>query len=320
MARIARMVVEDEKAVYHVISRTTLGGLPIGDEEKTFFVDYLEDLGRRYFLDVLGFCVMSTHFHLLLEVTPPNEIPKKAVRERFGAYYGDKREWSDQEASGYLARWTSLPEYVKELRQRFSWFYNQKHGRRGAFWSERYKSLLLEKGLPLLYCLAYIDLNPVRAGLVDRPEAYRWNSLGFRKRTSEKNDFLSLDIGWPALNVSSRKKALKRYMDFLEDAGRLRFSNDEIEEMLTKSVAREEIPGDVDLKALCRLRKQHRWFQDSGILGSREFVTKYYLRFKHHFSTKKEKKPKKISGLDGIYSMKRLSEKARWPLRRRVEE
>ncbi len=106
----------------------------------------------------------------------------------------------------------------------------------------------------------------------------------------------------------SRKKALTWYMDFLHDAAQLQYSNDDLEEMLAKSAAGEEIPGELDLKAVVRLRKQHRFFQDAGILGSRAFVTKYFHRFKNHFTSKHEKKPKKISGLDGIYSMKRLGE------------
>ena len=51
-----------------------------------------------------------------------------------------------------------------------------------------------------------------------------------------------------------------------------------------------------------------RYFTDSGIIGSKEFVAKNYQRFKHLFHSKHEKKPKQIKGLDGMYSLKRLSE------------
>ncbi len=307
MPRIQRLVVRNEKAVYHIISRTTLEGLPIGEEGKNFFIELLKELGKRYFVDVFGFCVMGDHFHLILEIAPPKGIPIKAIRERFEAHYADRREWTKEEGAYHRKKWTSLSDYVKDLRQHFTVFCNKKLGRRGAFWSQRYKSMLLEKGRPLLYCLAYIDLNPVRAGVVETPESYRWNSIGYRKRTLKKNDFLSFDIGWPDLNGTSRKKALNRYIDFLHDAAQLRFSNEELEEMYAKSASGERIPGAPDLVALRRLRKQHRYFQDAGILGSREFVTKYYRRFKNYFTCKNEKIPQKIKGLDGIYSMKRLA-------------
>jgi putative transposase len=55
--------------------------------------------------------------------------------------------------------------------------------------------VIVEKGETLINCLAYIDLNPLRAGLVDRPEDYRWNSLGYHVQTGNKDNFLSLDFG-----------------------------------------------------------------------------------------------------------------------------
>ena len=55
MARIARMVVKDEPAVYHVMSRTALDGYPIGDVEKEYFVGLIKQLGKLYFVDILGF-------------------------------------------------------------------------------------------------------------------------------------------------------------------------------------------------------------------------------------------------------------------------
>ena len=59
MPRTARIVINDEEAVYHVMSRTALEGFPFGDVEKDYFVDLLKRLGSIYFADVLGFCVMG---------------------------------------------------------------------------------------------------------------------------------------------------------------------------------------------------------------------------------------------------------------------
>ena len=62
--------------------------------------------------------------------------------------------------------------------------------------------------------------------------------------------------------------------------------------------------------AISRPDKMHRtrYFTDSGIIGSKEFVGTIYQRFKHLFFSKHEKKPKPIKGLGGMYSLKRLSE------------
>jgi len=61
MARIARMMIAGEPAVYHVMSRTALDGFPFGDVEKDFFVDLLKRFSSLYFTEVLGFCCMGNH-------------------------------------------------------------------------------------------------------------------------------------------------------------------------------------------------------------------------------------------------------------------
>jgi hypothetical protein len=73
-------------------------------------------------------------------------------------------------------------------------YYNQRHNRRGTLWGERFKSVIVENGESLINCLAYIDLNPLRAGIVSRPEDYRWNSLGYHVQTGNNDNFLSLDF------------------------------------------------------------------------------------------------------------------------------
>jgi hypothetical protein len=57
-----------------------------------------------------------------------------------------------------------------------------------------------------------------------------------------------------------------------------------------------------------RFRYRTRYFTDSGIIGSKEFVFSNYEQFKHLFYSKHEKKPKPVKGLEGMYSLKRLSE------------
>jgi len=84
---------------------------------------------------------------------------------------------------------------MKEKKQSFSWFYNKRHNRRGTLWGERFKSVMVENGETLINCLAYIDLNPLRDGIVSRPEEYRWNSLGYHLQAENKDQFLSTDFG-----------------------------------------------------------------------------------------------------------------------------
>ena len=74
-----------------------------------------------------------------------------------------------------LARMGDVSEYMKTVKQRFSVWYNRNHRRFGTLWADRFKSVLVEgKGNPLQTMAAYIDLNPVRAGIVDDPKDYRF--------------------------------------------------------------------------------------------------------------------------------------------------
>jgi hypothetical protein len=87
---------------------------------------------------------------------------------------------------------SSLSEFVREIKVGFARYYNRKHNRRGYLWGDRFKSVIVDKGETLINCLAYIDLNPLRAGIVSRPEDYRWNSLGHHLQTNNHNNFLSI--------------------------------------------------------------------------------------------------------------------------------
>jgi hypothetical protein len=75
----------------------------------------------------------------------------------------------------FRKRFCDLSAFVKELKERFSRWFNKHHGRRGTLWMDRFKSVLVEDGEALRTMALYIDLNPVRAGLVEDPKDYRWS-------------------------------------------------------------------------------------------------------------------------------------------------
>ncbi len=74
----------------------------------------------------------------------------------------------------------SLSRFVQELKQTSSRWYNKRYNRKGTLWSERFKGIIVERGESQLVCSTYIDLNSVRAGIVQRPEDYRWSSMALR--------------------------------------------------------------------------------------------------------------------------------------------
>lgn len=120
----------------------------------TIFLD-AEDRQRycrllhRYFLahqiHLYHYCLMSNHVHLIAEATMA----------------------------------TGLRHAMHGLNLAYALTYKRRYGHTGHFWQDRFKSLLIAKDSYLLQCGAYVELNPVRARMVTRPEAYAWSSYRF---------------------------------------------------------------------------------------------------------------------------------------------
>lgn len=101
MPRIARMIVPDQRTVYHVMSRTALDGYPFGDVEKDELSKIMLKLSKLYFTEVLGFCIMGNHFHLLVRMFPESNYSDEEIRIRYVGFYGDDQEFSEEKVSGF---------------------------------------------------------------------------------------------------------------------------------------------------------------------------------------------------------------------------
>ena len=251
---------------------------------------------------------MGNHFHLVTQMNPDTDYTDEDIQNRFKDFYGDDQIFIKENIPNLRQKWASLSEYIKDIKHTFSLYYNKRHHRRGTLWGERFKSVIVQRGETLINCLAYIDLNPLRAGLVDRPEAYRWNSLGYHVQTGNKDGFLSLDFGLKEFGVKSDKERLRRYRRYVYEAGAVNRQGKGGVKVISNAIVEKERKKDFELSRIQRFQYRTRYFTDSGIIGTKEFVSKNYQLFKDLFQSKNEKIPKPIKGLDGVYSLKRLSE------------
>ena len=87
MARIPRLLVKGEETIYHIISRTALPGYVLGDVEKDYLLSLIKDLSCIFFVDVLGFCIMGNHFHLLVKMKMAEEYSNEAVKRRLAVFH-----------------------------------------------------------------------------------------------------------------------------------------------------------------------------------------------------------------------------------------
>ena len=205
-------------------------------------------------------------------------------------------------------KWAGLSQFVKKIKQNFSRYYNKRQHRRGTLWGERYKSLIVENGNTLINCLAYIYLNPLRVGLVQKPEDCRWNSIGYHVQTGNRDDFLSLDFGLKEFGVLNAKEQLRRYRRYLYEAGAVDRAETGQRRVIETTVVEKERKKEFKISRVDRFRYRTRYFTDSGIIGTKDFVSTTYQRFKTYFNARHAKIPKSIKGLEGVYSLKRLAE------------
>jgi putative transposase len=187
-----------------------------------------------------------------------------------------------------LARMHDLSEFMKTLKQRFSIWYNRNHsGRLGTLWMDRFKSVLVQGGgNPLQTTAAYIDLNPVRAGLVEDPKDYRW--CGYAQAVAgSKQAQRGLKMIWAtragcgirdtgfgmreATNLESAMAA-HRSLIFGKGASPWTCQGKLIDRKTAEKVLNEQ-NGELPLSVVLRCRV--RYFTDGVVLGSAEFVRSY---------------------------------------------
>jgi len=151
---------------------------------------------------VLAYCFMSNHIHLLLEVVPapPEGLTDGELLRRLRAINSsaqvaevarELREARKAVARGradaslveaiharFTYRMHDLSQFMKSFMQRYTQWHNGAHQRKGRLWEDRFRSVIVEDGIAARTMAAYIDLNPVRAGMVADPAGYRWSSYG----------------------------------------------------------------------------------------------------------------------------------------------
>ncbi len=111
------------------MSRTALDGYVIKAIEKDYLLDLIKRLSTVYFVEVLGFCIMGNHFHLMARMYPGDCYDDDEVMRRFCRYYGvdGDKYLEDGRIRFFREEWSNLSEYVREIKQTFSRFYNKRH-------------------------------------------------------------------------------------------------------------------------------------------------------------------------------------------------
>ena len=247
----ALAALEGKAALYHCVSRAVWREKVFGAAEKEKFVRVLRKWEAFSRVRVLTYCVMGNHFHVLVEVPerPAKDPSDEELLEHLGIIYGAKQlaaiRWELEQYRGqgshaaaealrqrFLRRMWNLSVFMKAVKQDFTVWWTRRQGKEGNLWQDKFKSVLVEEGHAARVVAGYIDLNPVRAGMVKEAAAYRWSGWGEacaggrRAREGIRQVMLERELACSAPEVAvgvagDVKRALAEYGALLaEDAGR----------------------------------------------------------------------------------------------------
>lgn len=143
MARLPRLTLAD--LPHHIIQRgNNSAEIFVDGQDRQIMLDLLREMARRFDVDVHAYVLMPNHFHLLL--TPRTE--------------------------------QGLPQFMQAVGRSYVRYFNNRHGRSGTLWEGRYRGTVLQAEDWLIPAMVFLDLSPVRAGLVQKAGDWPWSSYG----------------------------------------------------------------------------------------------------------------------------------------------
>jgi putative transposase len=328
-----------EKPVfYHCISRVVDRRLAFEGDEKEKFRMFMRIYENFTGCRVVSYCLMSNHFHLLLEVPPlPDDgLSDLELLKRLSALYnegvvaGVAKELAEAHELGYLhqvaeihrrytRRMHDLSRFMEGLLQRFTLWFNRAHSRSGNLWEDAFKSVIVEDGIAARTISAYIDLNPVRAGIVADPADYRWSSYGEaigggtrgngKKARAGLVRALMAHKGYHADAQHWESSVAKDYRILLLEGGgeilnvslnaaggsEVRVVRKGIKKALVKAELEQiDRTGDLALGKMLHCRIRH--FTDGAVIGSRNFVNEAFANARERFGPKRKTGARRMKG------------------------
>ena len=337
-------------AYFHCVSRVVGREFLLGEDEKRHFLRLMRLYERLCGLRVVAYCLMSNHFHLLVEVPrrpAPEALPDDPslvdrVRSTLGDKCADELQWQlahlrsrghSEGAEALRERWFArmwdISPFMKTLKQRFSQWFNRRHQRKGTLWEDRFRSVLVEGECHALRAMAaYIDLNPVRAGLCEDPAEYRWcgyaEALAGGRRARQALAFLNSLA--PHGGRLPRKRQpptaaenLRRWRCWLFGIPHSPAAQEQqrAREQTRPGSAetRARVPRPAALKVLAQggrldpasyLRCRVRYLSDGLVFGRREFVEQAFAACREHFSPQRRTGARPLRGLQPAAPTERL--------------
>jgi len=204
-----------EGLIYHLINRGNNRQLVFKDSaDYESYLHIIKKFKERYSFKLYAYCLMSNHIHLILEPTMPDTLSK----------------------------------IMQSITLSYNRFYQKKYNFSGHLWQGRFRSMIIQTDEYLLECLRYVELNPVRAGIVEAPGDYSFSSFNFHAYGQDRGDILDKDPCYLSLGDTDkdRQSAYRKFFSIPQEENLLQRIRKTIESGFV--LGKEEFSNELQYK------------------------------------------------------------------------
>ena len=279
MGRLARLKIEEGGAWYHLYCSVAghRGQYPLEQALcQRKLIRLLRFYASVYCMRLGAFAVMGNHYHAVANFEEQRSLSRKELRERAHRLYPRSEPywglWTPKRWKRFEQRLFDVSEYMRNVQSAFARWYNRQYDRKGRFWADRFKSTLLLDPQAVLDCVLYVELNPMRAGLVAEPEEWEGSSLFFRELKKDQ-DLAPLEeiLGLEPVEGAGRRsgeEAYRQYKGLLYYRGTV--PTKETHASLDAELVKQEEARGFERRGV--YLKRLRYFTDGVVLGGEEAV------------------------------------------------
>lgn len=187
MPRLPRQIQTDAEGQYHLRGQAAgrIGSYPFHHRENADqLLAIIRHFTALFFCQVVSLSILGNHYHLVCVFEAYRQLTREQLWEIAQRFYPDPRyqpylKWSDADWERFNRRLFHVSELMRNVQSGYARWYNRRHQRKGRFWADRFQSTVSDD---LPESAFYVELNPVRARLVERPEDWCYSSVWFRQQ------------------------------------------------------------------------------------------------------------------------------------------
>lgn len=248
----------DHETAHHLISRIAHRVYFLKEDERKDFLEIVRRAADFVGIRLLGWCVMTNHFHILAYLPTPEMVDEEEILRRYGVLKGESAaadmaksfsDWRKGGDEGRVTEWLDgqrrrmydVGSFMKIVKQWFTEEYNRRNAHKGTLWESAYYDRVVPiDGSELAKCLGYIHLNPIRAAETDKFDGYVWSSFSaFMKGDPTAVGGMRFIYG----NVDTEGEIAERHMRLMEELLEAE-KRRRAEEIARKRAAGYEMPAD----------------------------------------------------------------------------